>query len=196
MNKFEKLFFDRYLPEILATLGTYNYRQAKKLVAEFLKFSIIETKKDGTFNRPLNYGGILIEKEKIDEETKKRLKSAREEGATNDDILWYWNLHEIDRRMLDKIDIYHRTAMYLQYKSDGLSDEQAIKKLFKHRPKWGEPSDTKYASSEDRPLPPELIDRVNRYIINRKDIEIFKKECEKSSSFNALIRREIKKWNI
>ena len=95
--------------------------------------------------------------------------------------------------MLDKIDIYHRTAMYLQYKSEGLTEELAVEKLFKHRPRWGDPNDTKYSSGEDRPLPPILIDRVNRYITNRavNGIEKFKEDCEQSSSFNALIRQEI-----
>ena len=195
MNRFEKEFCNKYWPGLAVTTGIGD-RNAQKLVIAFLKASIIEAREDGTFNKPLNHGNTLIEKEKINNETKEWLKPAREDGVSNEDIIWYWNLHEIDRRMLDKIEIYFRTARYLQYKSDGLTEEQAIKKLFKYSPVWGDPYDIRYSSGEDRPLPPELIDRVNKYVINRTDIEKFKKDCEQYSSLNALIRKEIKKGNI
>lgn len=194
MKQWEKDIFNEFWPG-LADTTKIGERQAKKLVIDFLKESIREAKQDGTFDRPLNYGNILLKEEK---EGSKSLKPEREEGVTDKDILWYYNIHEVKRRMLDKIDIFYRLAMYEEYASRGLSEKDAVKKLFKHRPKWGDPRDLKRGSGDDRPLPPSLMNRVNEYIIKRArdDIEKFKLDCEESSSFNALIRKEIRSGNI
>jgi len=70
--------------------------------------------------------------------------------------------------------------------------------LRKHRAIFGNPDDITDITGKDRPLPYELKDRINIYIENKsqKEPEQFKKDIEKSSSFNALIRKEIKKGNI
>ncbi|TET09710.1 MAG: hypothetical protein E3J83_01755 [Candidatus Atribacteria bacterium] len=194
MKQWGKDIFNKFWPG-LADTAKIGERQAKKLVTDFLKDSIREAKQDGTFNLPLNYGNILLKEEK---EGSKSLKPEREEGVTDKDILWYYNIHEVERRMLDKIDIFFRLALYEEYISNGLSKNEAVKKLFKFRPKWGNPRDTKHTSGYDRPLPPSLMDRVNRYIIKRSETDIgkFKLDCEQSSSLNALIRKEIKRENI
>jgi hypothetical protein len=48
------------------------------------------------------------------------------------------------------------------------------------------------------PLPEELKDRINIYIIKKSTIdrEKYKKEIEGSSTLNALLRKKIKKGNI
>lgn len=194
MKQWEKDIFNRHWPGLVAITGL-GERLVQKLVADFLKESVRESKQDGTFYLPLNYGNILLKEEK---EGSKSLVPEREEGVTDEDILWYYNMHEVERRVLDKIDIYHRLAMYEQYTSDGLIENQALKKLFKFRPRWGNPKDTKYATGDDRSLPPSLMDRVNRYIMKRSesDINKFKLDCEQLSSFNALIRKEIKRGKV
>lgn len=194
MKQWEKEIFNRYLMGLTVTTPL-NERQTKKLLSMFFKESAREAKQDGSYNLPLNHGDILLQQEK---DGSKELTMEREEGATDQDIIWWYNLHEIERRLLDKIDIYHRTAMYMQYNSEGLSEKEAVNKLFKFRPKWGNPKDTRDSSGGDRPLPPTLMDRTNKYIIKRSesDSEGFKRDCLNSSSLNALIRREIKEGNL
>ena len=63
---------------------------------------------------------------------------------------------------------------------------------------YGEPDDTTHTVGDDRPLPEELKDRINIYIIKRPstDQDKYKKEIEESSTLNALLRKEIKIGNI
>ena len=62
----------------------------------------------------------------------------------------------------------------------------------------GNPDDTAHTTKDDRPLPYELKDRINIYVEKRRqsDPNKFRKEIEQSSTFNALVRKEIKKGNI
>ena len=80
-----------------------------------------------------------------------------------------------------------------------LNDERYV-----HRPDllandiYGDPDDPSQPTGDDKVLPRELKDRVNRYIEKREhtDKDEFKKEIEDSSSFNAFIRKEIKRGNL
>ena len=49
-------------------------------------------------------------------------------------------------------------------------------------------------TDEDKPLPFELKDRVNKYIERRtrEGAESYKRDINRSSSFNALVRQEIR----
>lgn len=58
-------------------------------------------------------------------------------------------------------------------------------------------TNTKGIKGDDRPLPYELKKRVNEYIGKRMSDPIeYKRNIETSSSFNALIRKEIKSGNL
>jgi hypothetical protein len=63
---------------------------------------------------------------------------------------------------------------------------------------YGDPADTSHRSGDDRPLPYELKDRINRYIEKRRlhDPEAYKQDIQISSSFNALVRKEIRANNL
>lgn len=89
--------------------------------------------------------------------------------------------------------------MYTKYRNeDGLGAEEAGTKVRKFYPIYGDPQDTTHAIGDDRPLPYEIKERVNRYIERRSqaDPDKCKKEIEDSTTFNALVRREIRRGNI
>ncbi|UCH82955.1 MAG: hypothetical protein JSW50_10825 [Candidatus Latescibacterota bacterium] len=64
----------------------------------------------------------------------------------------------------------------------------------KDRPIYGDPDDPGYFESDDRPLPACLTHRVAVYthLRRRRDPDGLQGDVAKSSSFNALIRREIR----
>lgn len=58
---------------------------------------------------------------------------------------------------------------------------------------FGNPDDTTLTSGDDRPLPYELKDRVNTWM--HKEMaspDEFRRRVEESSTFNALVRSEIR----
>ena len=144
---------------------------------------------------PPNAGDKILEKEKTDENTHKVLEKKRREGVRDEDIKWWWNLDNVERMMMLKVDEFHRLALHIKCRQDdGLSVERAAEQVRKHHPIFGNPEDTTHTQGDDRPLPEELKDRINIYIENQfiNNSEKFKKEIEQSTTFNALVRKEIR----
>lgn len=107
-------------------------------------------------------------------------------------------MHDIERKMMLIVDENSIIAHSVHLIEEGRTPEEASKRTRKFHPIFGNPNDTAQASGKDRLLPIELKDRINIYVERRSqtDFEQFKKDIEKSSTFNALIREEIGKENL
>ena len=187
-NEKEKALLDLY---------TQGFQKAgipepSKMAENLLNEAIKEAKK---VVLPPNAGDKILEKEKADENTHKVLEKKRREGVRDEDIRWWWNLDNLEKMMMLKVDEFHRMALHIKCRQeDGLSVERAAEQVRKHHPIFGNPEDTTHTQGDDRPLPEELKDRINIYVEKRfaNDSEIFKKEIEQSTTFNALVRKEIR----
>ena len=189
---------DLYVPMFQMTMGMVP-SQAKSTFRDLHKQAEEEAKAEGSLNLPLNLGDILLEKESSDEEAKSMLLKRRNEGVRDEDIRWWMNRHELDRKMMIKVDDMIRLALFIKSREeDGFTKAEAAIKVKRFFPVFGDPDDTSTCTGGDRPLPFELKDRINSYIETKSQSvpEEYKEEIEKSSSFNALIRNEIKKGNL
>jgi len=193
----EKRLQETYVP-MLQDLMKISALEAKKTFRGLLKRAKAASKKDGTANLSLNSGDMLLETEADKPDVKDMFTKKRKEGVRNEDIRWWWNMHDLERCMMVEMDNLPRMAMFTHSVEHGMSFEEAAAKVKKYHPKYGDPEDTSHASGKDRPLPYELKDRVNIYIEKKalSDPEGLKKQVEQSSSFNALVRDEIRKGNI
>jgi len=106
-------------------------------------------------------------------------------------------MHDLEKRMMVEVDKWSGFALFSKLRENGLNEEEAGKRVKKSRPIFGDPDDA-HVTGEDRPLPHELRNRINIYVEKRSqaDPEKLKKEIAESSSFNALIRKEIRKGNV
>ena len=190
-NEKEKALLDLYSQEFERTGIPESSKTAENLLDEAIK----EAKKIGL---PPNAGDKILEKEKNDQKTHQVLEKKRREGVRDDDIRKWWNLDDVERTMMLKVDEFHRMALHIKCRKDGLSVEQAAEQVRKHNPIFGNPEDTTHTQGDDRPLPEELKDRINIYVENRfkDDPEKFKKAIEQSITLNALIRKEIRAGKI
>jgi len=173
--------------------------EAKPLIRKMIKEAKEESRKEGTSKLPANFGEILLQKEAVDEETQTILSKRRAEGVKDDDIRWWWGLSDLERRMMSKVDDFFKGAMYIHYRrADGLDAEEAATKVKKFYPLYGDPQDTTHTTGDDRPLPYEIKDRVNRDVERRSqtDSDKCQKEIEESTTFNAFVRMEIRNGNI
>ena len=98
------------------------------------------------------------------------------------------------------MDNKNRLAAFISYLEDGLSEEQAAEKVSKFYVRYGYPKDEEI-DDVNKPLPPELKDRVNTYICNISmggldKAQLFRQRLETASSINSVIREEIKKGVI
>ncbi len=184
---------------LLQTVLLLPPSQAKSLVGEMLRQVKEESLREGTSNLPRNFGQVLLQKEATDKDTQLMLGKRRREGVKDDDIRWWWDMGDLERRMMQKVDDYFKSALYIKCRGDdGLNEEEAAEHVRKFQAIYGDPDDTSHTSGDDRPLPDELKDRVNKYIERRSqsDPEKCKADIEKSSTFNALVRVEIRRGNL
>ena len=202
----EKAMLDMY-SQMLSMRGLPS-SEAKKLTEDMLDQAIEESKKDGTYNLPQNLGDIIFGDAETDNSTIKKIAESihqklpqkREEGVRDEDVRWWWNLNDIERRMMLKQDDAARMTLILHQLEN--STEPSKEKAFdvaaiqvrKFHPIYGDPKDTTHTKGEDRPLPYELKDRINIYIEKRakEGSGNYKAEIEKSTTFNALVRKEIR----
>lgn len=209
-NNAEKAFLDQY-SQMMSMTGI-SLAEAKKIAGNMLDQAIEESKKEGTYYLPKNLGDIILGDvesdnpiiKKFAEIIRQKLPKKKAEGANDEDIRWWWNLNDLERRMMLKQDNFTKMAFFTAEleMSDEFSEKKvAIKaaaKVRKCHPIYGDPDDTTHTTGDNRPLPHELKDRINTYILKRirENPEKYKNEMEQSSTFNALIRKEIKVGNL
>lgn len=214
-NEIEQELLEQY-SQIFVMMGIPDVRRTAE---ELLNRAIEKSKKEGTYNLPPNFGDIILKKQKtedpavgkIAEIMRGTLPQKRSEGVRDEDIRWWWNLNDVERSMMLAVDEMHRMALFISElkksteSSKEKAGEQVSKIVWKSHPTYtyGDPKDKKdsvpkWVKEEDFPLPIELKDRINIYIEKRakSDPEKYKKDIETSSTFNALVRKEIKAGNI
>jgi len=194
----EEQIEDRYVSMLQETLGI-SPSQAKSAFRDIIEEAKEESLKEETADLPRNVGDFLLEKESSDEKIRSILAKKRSEGVGDQDIRWWFNMGDLERRILLKVDDINRHALFAKLREEGgLGADEAAKGVRRRYPLFGDPDDTAYASGEDRPLPYELKGRIDNYVEKRlhSDPETFKKEIEGPSTFNALIREELKKGNV
>jgi polyhydroxyalkanoate synthesis regulator phasin len=167
--------------------------EAKSIFSDMIKKIKEESLKEGSSKLPQNFGDLMLENESTNPHFKSMLTRKRRENVRDEDIRWWWNMHDLERRMMAADDEFHSLAIFIKLQKDGLSAEEAGKIVKKDRLIYGDPDNTSASTGDDRPLPFELKDRINIYIQERfqTDPEKLKNEIAESSSFNALIRKEI-----
>ncbi len=198
IRKLKRRLEEEFVKEFHENMGM-SMSEAKGLFRDLFaraKEASIEGK---TFNYPLNAGDILLEKEQGDEKIRASLAKKRREGVTTDDIRWWWNRHDLERQLILEIDQLDRVRRLRQYiYEDGLGQKQAAQRIRKGSPVYGDQEDTEHTSGDDRPLPYELRNRIVAYTKKRwtTDPEKFILDIDESSTFNALVRKEIRIGNL
>jgi hypothetical protein len=186
-----------YIPQLMEVMDI-SLPQAQVTFIKLLEQTRHESSDLGTSKLPEGYGNFLLSKEGEDEKIGSMLASRRREGVKNEDILWWWNMHDLERRMMLKVDEQRRTTQYLRYRQAGLSKYEAGARVRMYCPTYGDPDDMPEDSPEDNHLPPELKRRIDRYVRKRLEIDGdgLKQEMEANTTFNALVRKEIKNGKL
>lgn len=116
------------------------------------------------------------------------------EGVRKEDIRWWHSFTALERTMIAKVDENNRLAMFIALRRQGLNAEQSAEKVRKSHCFYGDPLSEQ---GGDRPIPYELKHRIVSYIERQYvDPEGYKTRILNSSSFNALVRAEMKKGNL
>jgi hypothetical protein len=173
-------------------------------VARELFRSLAEEQKEaahaeGTDRFPESFGEILLEREQTDETVKNAFAHKRAEGVSDQDIAFWWNMHDLERRLICKVDEMNRILLFEKLvQANGVTEPEAARMVAKRFPIYGDPNHLVLETDDDRPLPFELKWRVNRYIAARieADPDEYREEIEASTSLNAVLRRALRQGKL
>ena len=129
-----------YIPQLMEVMDI-SLPQAQVTFIKLLEQTRHESSDLGTSKLPEDYGNFLLSKEGEDEKIRSMLASRRKEGVKNEDVLWWWNMHDLERRMMLKVDEQRRTTQYLRYRQAGLSKDEAGARIRTYYPTYGDPDD-------------------------------------------------------
>jgi hypothetical protein len=87
--------------------------ESKTMASEMLTRAKQEAAQRGWLNQPPNYGDLLLQQEASNPMVHAALETVREDGVRNEDIRWWWNLHPLERVMMEKSDELNRTAAFV-----------------------------------------------------------------------------------
>jgi len=193
----EKHIEDRYVFIFQEIVGM-SPSQAKSAFHNIIQEAKKESLKEYSSGLSENVGDFILAKELSDEKIRSIVAKKRNEGVRDQDIRWWFNMRDLEIRILLKVDDISIHSLFVKLREHGLSEDDAAKEIRKRYPLFGDPDDTSQSTGEDRPLPYELKNRINIFVQKRlqKDPETFKNEIEGSSTFNALVREEVKKGNV
>jgi hypothetical protein len=155
--------------------------------------------REGTDRLPELFGEILLEREKTDEEVRNAFAPKRAEGVSDEDIAAWWDMHDLERRMICKVDEMNRILLFEKLmQGSGMTELEAARMVAKRFPIYGDTDHLVLETDDDRPLPFELKWRINRYMTERTkaDPDGFREEAEASTSLNALLRRAVRQGKL
>jgi hypothetical protein len=168
---------------------------AREIFKAFAEEQKEAAQREGTDRLPESFGDILLQSERTDEKVRELFALKRADGVTDDDIAFWWNMHDLERRMICKVDEMNRILLFEKLvQDDATTEPEAARMVAKRFPIYGDPEHLVLETEDDRPLPFELKWRVNRYISEKTeaDAEEFKQEVEASTSLNAVLRKALR----
>jgi hypothetical protein len=172
---------------------------AREIVKAMTEEQKEAARREGTDRFPEFFGEILLERERTDESVRDAFAPKRADGVTDEDIALWWNMHDLERRMICKVDEMNRILLFEKLvQGSGVSQPEAARMVAKRFPIYGDPNHLVLETDDDRPLPFELKWRVNRYIMERTkaDPDGYQEEVEASTSLNALLRRAVRQGKL
>jgi hypothetical protein len=172
---------------------------AREIFKAFVEDLKEAAQREGTDRLPESFGDILLEREQTDEQVRNAFAPKRAEGVTDEDIAFWWNMHDLERRLICKVDEMNRILLFDKLvQNSAVTEPEAARMVAKRFPVYGDPRHLVLETEDDRPLPFELKWRINRYTTERMkaDPDKFHEEAEASTSLNALLRRAMRQGEL
>lgn len=193
-SSIDKRLEREFVPMLQTTMGLPP-SEARKKFHEMLSRTKQAAHAEGTTALPERYGDLMLQQEPSHENVKALLAKARKDGATDADIRHWWNMHDLERRMIMELDALVRMSRYVSLRQKGMQADEATLLLKQFHAHYGDPDDSKFDAGDDRLLPYELRDRIKRW--NSKQANASGNlNLGELRTFNALVRREIRQGNI
>ena len=190
LNNDEKIIFNSYINTYMNSL-----KMDPKVAKKAAKTNIVKAKKtairEGIYNLPSDYWKEIfdMEKNKIDNKFTRYNRRAREDGVKDEDFIYLWETHPVERVMLQETQNMININAHLTALGEGKTSQEATEIVRKNFPTYGDPNiRSNYGTEDDNLLPIEFVFKVNKNVISNPNSDKLKEELKNFSSFNAYIR--------
>jgi len=120
LSPLEKELRDIYTPTLATMTG--SEREAKSAFTALLMQVKADSKREGSNNLPPNFGEVYLNRSKLETGFRELLDIKYSDGVRDEDILWWWNMHDLERRMMLKVDeLFRVNAILVEQQKTGLS---------------------------------------------------------------------------
>ncbi len=168
--------------------------EARQIAVEMLETAIERAREEGTLDLPPGMGDEIFAKADSVPQYRQMIDSRLAEGATEEECRWWWNLPEVERQLLKVQDDTARYACSRYDREQGRSEEEAWARVRKTFAMYGSIDAVAQESGDDRPLPYELKNRINRWLaeVVAQRPDEFKRRAGEFPTLNAFIRAEMR----
>jgi hypothetical protein len=116
--------------------------EARETVRKAILACKEQSRQEDTDKLPDNFGTLLVAKSKELRAMGFTIaENARLDGAIDEDIEEWWNLHDLQRRMVIWHENAFRYANFLSLREDGLNADEAMVRVRAMFPMYGDPND-------------------------------------------------------
>jgi len=190
LNSAEKLLYKQHV-EALTSMGMPR-RDARQVAKQRLEQAIAESKATGFYGLG-SIGAATLQDYRTSPKHAEYWEALQKEGATEEDVLEWWDLLEVERWLIRLDDRAHHLVAYKQRLSLGDTQEEAARFVWWTYPVFG--VCTKPPAFPDDhtsvPLPEEVKNRVLSWTENAQlggEFEALKAEAASYPTMNAYIR--------
>lgn len=171
-----------------------SLKEAKAMVKQWIADAKAEAKKEGVAGLPRELGDYILSRASSgDGDAISLLARIRREGVRDDDLRWWWNRPDLERRMITKLDNLARATVFIEERQSGSDAARAAEVVRRFLPIYGDPTMQGALPGDDAPLPSELRSRVTAWLERQQaSPERFRQRLLNSTSLNAVIRAEIR----
>jgi len=151
---------------------------------------------EGTDKQPANYGTMIVSAiRQKHPRTVEIFGPILREGVTLKDIELWWNQSDLERRMVLFFEAFSRQVVFRKALEDGTPEAEAARVVKRVFPMYGDPSDGRVGSGDDRALPHELSERVEAFSKATGAVNIAA-AVERYSSYNAFVREMMRQGRL
>jgi hypothetical protein len=166
---------------------------AKRTVREAIKMCAAQSKAERTGNLSGEFGRALLAGASSGVEPAISIVAkARGDGATDEDIIEWWSLPDLQRRMIIWSEEIIRFTNFKSIVDDGLSPDAGMARVRRMFPMYGDPTDVRHVQGDDRPLPQELRGRIDVYRERHGAAAILGIVEKHYRTFNAFVRARVR----
>ncbi|MBM3703437.1 MAG: hypothetical protein FJW63_10750 [Actinobacteria bacterium] len=141
LNNAEKIILNSYIKTYINSL-----KMDTKTAKEVAKANIIKAKetaiKEGIYNLPSDYWKEIfnMERNNVDNAFTRYNKKAREDGVKDEDFIYLWETHPVERFMLQETQNIININAHLTALGEGKTNQEATDIVRKNFPTYGNPN--------------------------------------------------------